>query len=205
MKYKALTVARECGSGGGKIAGHLAGKLGWKLLDKDLLAEISNRAQVSLGQANDLDERIDPWVRRITRPLWGKTGDGTAAFVPVDLFDADQEASVVRQIIEEAYSTGDCVIVGRGSQCILQARDDVFHAFVYAPWRERLQRAQKLVAPGTDVNAFLQDTDNQRLQYVRHHYGQNWLDPHLYDLMISSHNCLEMTAQLILQAMDAVQ
>jgi hypothetical protein len=45
--------------------------------------------------------------------------------------------------------------------------------------------------------------DEQRLEYVRRHYGENRLNPHLYDLMINSHNQCERAAQLILLAMDA--
>ena len=40
---------------------------------------------------------------------------------------------LTRRIIEEAAEIGDCVIVGRGSQCILQQREDTFHVFIYAP------------------------------------------------------------------------
>ena len=39
-----------------------------------------------------------------------------------------------------AYEAGSCVVVGRGAQCILQAKADVFHAFVYAPLRVRIHR-----------------------------------------------------------------
>jgi hypothetical protein len=45
--------------------------------------------------------------------------------------------------------------------------------------------------------------DAQRLEYVRRYYGENRLDPHLYDLMINSHNQSEAAARLILLAMDA--
>ena len=40
MKYRALTVSREYGSGGGEIADIIAKELGWRLVDKDLIAEI---------------------------------------------------------------------------------------------------------------------------------------------------------------------
>jgi len=40
---------------------------------------------------------------------------------------------ISQKIIEKAYSDGNAVIVGRGSQCVLQHKPDVFHVFVYAP------------------------------------------------------------------------
>jgi cytidylate kinase len=203
MKYRVLTIAREYGSGGAEIAGLVAGRLGWKLVHEALLTEISSRAKVPIADAVVLDEHIDPWLHRLIRPLWGKGGDGVLAITSVDIFDADAEAALAKLIIQEAHSLGNCVIVGRGSQCVLQAKPDVFHAFVYAPRADRVRRAGARAAPGADVNQLLYTMDQQRLDYVRRHYGENRLDPHLYDLMINSRNHPEMAARLILLAMEA--
>lgn len=102
MQYEALTIAREYGSGGAEIAGIVASSLGWKLVDKALLAGVSSRANVPVGDAAVLDEQVDPWLYRIMRPLWGKGADGISAIALVDLFDADVEAALAKQIIQEA-------------------------------------------------------------------------------------------------------
>jgi len=203
MQYRALTIAREYGSGGAEIAGTVASRLGWKLVDKELLTEISSRANVPLADAAVLDERVDPWLYRIMRPLWEMSAAGISAITPVHPFDADTEAALAKQVIQEAYCLGNCVIVGRGAQCVLQSKPDVFHGFVYARWADRVHRARARVPHGADVNEFLHLMDDQRLEYVRRYYGENRLDPHLYDLMINSHNQSEAAARLILLAMDA--
>lgn len=92
MDYRVLTVDREFGSGGGRIAKEIADRLGWKLALKD-----ENR------------------------------------------FDPDVITELTKQIIQSAYADGDCVLGGRGPQCILQAKMDAFHAFVYAPHRTKVQ------------------------------------------------------------------
>ena len=46
MKYRVLTVNREFGSGGGRIAQTVAGWLGWKLLDRDIIDAIAYAAHV---------------------------------------------------------------------------------------------------------------------------------------------------------------
>lgn len=202
MKYKVLTIAREYGSGGAEIAAIVAHSLGWRLIDKALLAEVGSRAKVPVDAAVVLDERVDPWLHRMTRPLWGRGGDGFSAIAPVDLFDADAAADAARQVIEEAYDDGNCVIVGRGAQCVLRGKPDVFHVFVYAGWTDRVHRVQARVPPGTDVNALLHAMDDRRLDYIRHHFGENRLDPKLYDLMINAHNQPEAEARLIVSAME---
>ncbi len=202
MTYRALTVSREYGSGGGEIAHFIAHELGWRLVDKELIAEIGRRGNVSVHAAAQFDERVDPWIHRITRPVWGYGADGVSIIAPVDVFDAEEAAYLTKQIIEEAYKVGECVIVGRGAQCILQGRKDVFHAFIYARWEDRVRRIKNRVEPGTNVKALIRSMDAERMEYVRRHYKRNRMDPYLYDIMIESKNQPDKTAQLIISAMQ---
>jgi cytidylate kinase len=120
------------------------------------------------------------------------------------MFDAEKAAGLAKRVIEEAYKIGQCVIVGRGAQCILRDKADVFHAFIYARWADRVKRLQTRVNPGTDINALIRFMDAQRVEYVRLHYKQNWLNPYLYDIMIDSKNQTEQAARLIISAMRMV-
>jgi cytidylate kinase len=202
VQFKALTIAREYGSGGAEIASMIASELGWKLVDKTLIAEICNKARVSAEEGSVMDERIDPWLHRITRSLWGKSPDGFSTPVPMELFDAAAAAALARRVIKEAYAIGNRVIVGRGSQCILQDKEDVFHTFVYAQWADRVRRIQMRETHHTDLAALIHSVDEERLRYVRLNYGENQADPHLYDLMVNSKSRISATAGLILMAME---
>jgi cytidylate kinase len=201
MRYRALTISREYGSGGTEIAGISARDLGWKLVDTEVVAEISRIEQVDLSEVAAVDGRVDPWIHRITRSIWGMGADGISMVAPVKLFDAEEAAFMAKAVIEEAYKVGNCVIVGRGSPCILQDKEDVFHAFVYARWEDRVRRIKQRVEPGTDVEAFIRAMDAERLEYVRLHYKRNRLDPYLYDLMIDPKNQPEKTARIIIAVM----
>jgi CMP/dCMP kinase len=202
MKYKALTVSREYGSGGAEIAHIISRELGWKLIDKELISEISRREQVSADEAAALDEKVDPWIHRVTRSVWGLGADGFSPIAPVDLFDAAKAAYLTKQVIEEAYKTGECVIVGRGSQCILHGRNNVFHAFIYANWEDRVRRIKDRVEPGTDIESLIHSMDEERIEYIRLHFRQKRLDPHLYDIMIDSKNQPEKIARIIISSMQ---
>ena len=201
MKYRALTVSREYGSGGTEIASIIARELGWRLVNKDLIAEISRREQVSPSEVAAVDERVDPWIYRIIRSIWSTGVDGVSAIVPAKQFDAEEAAFMAKVIIEEAYKIGNCLIVGRGSPCILQDKDDVFHAFIYARWKDRVRRISQRVEPGTDVEALIRSMDAERMEYVRLYYKRNRLDPYLYDLMIDPKNQTEKAARIIIAAM----
>ena len=204
MKYRALTISREYGSGGGEIADIIAKDLGWRLVDKDLIDEISRTEKVSPSEVAAFDEKVDPWIHRITRTVWGLGADGISVVAPVNMFDAEKAASLAKRIVTEAYNMGKCVIVGRGSQCILRNKPDVFHAFVYGRLEDRVRKIQARIKPGTDVAALIRATDAQRVEYIRVHYKEKWMNPYMYDIMIDSKNQNEKTARLIISAMQMV-
>ncbi len=185
--FRIVTVAREYGSGGAGIAQLLADHLDWKLLDRCLVEKIAQLACVDPKLAEQYDERPDPWINRIVRALWqGGLIRGTMAGPMPELFDADTMASLSRQVIEEAAAIGDCVIVGRASQCILQQRSDVFHVFIYAPRGERLDRIRSRHASRAEAEIALEARDQERAALIRRFFNQDWANRHLYDLMISS-------------------
>ena len=204
MDYRVLTVSREFGSGGGRIAQSIARRLGWKLLDGALIDEIACEARVDPDVVSRFDEHVDGWPSRMNRQAM--RGAAMAAGVLLEqekCFDEDAMASLSRQIIEHAYEVGNCVIVGRGAQCILQSKADVFHAFVYAPLRIRIHRLRTRLEPGANIEQRVRDVDTERAHYLKLRFGREWNNPHLYDLMISSADDEEKTARIIEFAMEA--
>jgi cytidylate kinase len=204
MKYRALTVAREFGSGGGRIAHVVAQRLGWKLLDQEIIGRIAQAAHVDSRVVKHYDERVDSWLRRINEEAI--RGVAVASGRPLgedDIFDARTMVELSRKIIEEAYEAGNCVIVGRGAQCVLEHKRDAFHVFVYGPLRERIMRLKKRLETGAEVEQRLRAVDGERAKYLHQQFGRHWCDPHLYDLMLRSSDDEEAAARVILYAMNA--
>ena len=185
--FRVLTIAREYGSGGALVGRHISEQLGWKLLDRAFIENIARAAKVDPQLAQRLDERTDSWLERIGRQgLWRGALEGIVVVSQPDFFDAETMAALAQNMIEEAYQRGNCVIVGRGAQCVLQGRKDVFHVFIYAPWAERVARIQQRLPDKTDIQGLIRTTDRQRADYIRTYFGCNWMNPHLYHLMICS-------------------
>jgi len=206
--YRIVTVAREYASGGGRIAQLLAGRLGWKLLDRCLVEEIAQAASVEPQVAEKYDERPDPWFNRLAEALWRSPGLRGYMGGPVpNWFDGEVAARLTRRLIEEAAEIGDCVIVGRGSQCILQPCEDAFHVFIYAPRCEKLERLRTRDPQLTKSEAekTLDTQDNIRAAYVRDQFGQDWTNRHLYQLLISSSLGVDAAVSIILSAMHVAK
>lgn len=205
---RVVTVAREYASGGGRIAQMLAGRLGWKLLDRCLVEKIAKTARVKTEIAEKFDERPDPWLDRLAEVFWQSPGlRGYMGGRVQGRFDGEVAVNLTRRIIEEAADMGDCVIVGRGSQCILQQREDAFHVFVYAPRSERLARLIRRDPrlSKSEAEKRLEAEDAIRAAYVRDHYGEDWQNRHLYHLMLSSCIGEKEAVSTILSALHIAQ
>jgi cytidylate kinase len=184
----------------------LASRLEWKLLDRCLVEKIAESARIKPEVAEKFDERPDPWLDRLAEVFW-KSPDlrGYMGGRVPGRFDGEVAAHLTRRIIEEAAAMGNCVIVGRGSQCILQQREDAFHVFIFAPRGERLARVLRRDAGLTKAEAQkkLDAEDAARAAYVRDHYGEDWQNRHLYHLMLSSCLGVDEAASIILSALHS--
>ncbi len=202
MAYRVLTVNREFGSGGGRIAQTIAEWLGWKLLDRDIIDAIAYAAHVDCSVVRHYDEHVDSWLRRINQQAMRSAALAAGLELGENsVFDAEEMVKISRKIVEEAYNEGNCVIVGRGSQCILQHKPDVYHVFVYAPYLDRLGRLKDRLDKGVHAEQRIRLVDEERAKYMQQYYGKCWTNPHLYDLMISSRVDEDLTARAILYAM----
>lgn len=206
MGYRVLTVSREFGSGGGRIAKIAADRLGWKLIDRELIEAISRTAHVDTSVVTRFDERPESWVGRMNRrAMMGAALAAGVTPAEENCFDRDVMSEMTRKIVENAYDDGNCVLVGRGAQCILQQKKDAFHVFVYAPFCERVCRLRSRLGSGVNIEERIHAVDGERAHYMQQSFGKDWQNPHLYDLMISSREDEEMTAQVILAAMAEVR
>lgn len=200
--YRVLTVSREYGSGGIFVARRAAEELGWKLLDSALIEAIVEKANVDPAVAKRYDEKVDPWLHRVSRKaLWHGAFDSVAQLSDTDVFDAQTVAILTRRVVLEAAELGGCVIVGRGGQCLLSDREDAFHVFIHAPRTFRLKLLRERLGDRQGLEQAMETTDHERADYIRLNYNRDMYDRHLYDLMLNTRRGLEMATRVVLYEM----
>jgi cytidylate kinase len=193
-----ITLSRAHGSGGHEIARRVAESLGWRLVDRALIEEVARLARIPPEEAEAFDERVDPWVVRLARGLWGGSAEAFAGPPQGTVPHADLMADLTRRAVLQAAAAGQCVILGRGAQCILAGRDDTLRVFVTAPTEDRLRRLRPRYRDEAAAAAALVDVDRARNAYVRRYYGCDRTDPGCYDLMINSRLGIEQVVRMIL-------
>ena len=205
MPVRIITIEREYGSGGAMIARRLAQILDWKIWDEELTAEIARVAKVDHLAAARCDERCDTFLSRLFK-VYARGSYERA--LPIDgsrQFDADRMVEVLRNVIEGAASRGNCVIVGRGSACILRNRPDAFHAFVYAPVDEKIRRVMSLGKTEKEARQLVEEVDAERGEFIKHYFGTQWPSRSLYNMMINSEFGDEFVTGMILLSVAALE
>ncbi|HYB67121.1 MAG TPA: cytidylate kinase-like family protein [Candidatus Acidoferrales bacterium] len=195
---RVITITHQCGSGGTQLASLIARKFGWELLDAHLVDRIARISDLDMETSAQFDKQAALWWRRLRHACVNPTA--CCPFVSPRWLDEPDEDSVhdlAAHLIQSAADVGECVLVGRGAQCLLNGRSDVFNVLVNAPLEKRVQALQAQYPECTDVHALLAVKDSQRAGYIHRHYGRNWLDPMLYDLCVSTSIGFDRAATLI--------
>jgi cytidylate kinase len=184
---RAVTISREYGSGGGEIAARLARRLGWRLVDHELVARLAQALGESEDETEAFDEHAENFIWRMLEGL-RFVSPWTIVEQPRS-FGEDQarRRAALASVIEAATALGDVVIVGRGAQAILADRRDVLHIRIVAPLAARIAyvvRRENLAPDAARARILTVDRDRAHyLQEVEHARPDN---PHLYDLTINT-------------------
>ena len=203
IMFRILTVTREYGSGGSVIAKKVAEQLGWNLLDREFIGAVARSAHIDAETVGKYDEQVDSWWRKFHHGgLRAAAIYSGATPNDVQFVDAETMATFTRRVIAQAAANGNCVIVGRGAQCVLRGCKDAFHVFIYSPWEERASRVRNRVKSPEDVCELIRLADHERATYVQTYYRCDWKDPHLYHMMISTQLGTETAAEMIVDAVE---
>jgi cytidylate kinase len=205
MIIQAITIEREFGCGGSAIAAKLAELLGWKLWDHELTQEIARLTHSSPQAVEKREWKNDPAVYRVFKSfLRGAFEGGLPPTDRLELLDARRIAAVSEQVVNQAFSTGPCVIVGRGSQYFLRDRNDVFRVFLYASRNSKIHR---LITTGIPQEKAIEDVDTidkDRAAFVKQYFKLNWPDRHLHDAMLSTERGDSFVAEILAQCAQRV-
>jgi cytidylate kinase len=186
MSIRIIVIEREYGAGAPTIAGALATRLGWKLWDRELTAEIARIAQVDPEAATRCDERCDTLLHRLAKTFWRGSYERAMPLVESGVFDTDTLVELSEQVVTRLAEAGNCIIVGRGAPYFLRERADVFSVMLYADHEEKLRRLMSDGMPRDQAEEGIANVDRDRAAFVRQYFGLTWPDRTLYRMWVNT-------------------
>lgn len=201
--FNVLTIAREYGSGGADIGSKVAELLNWEYVDKQIVERVAAREKVDPAWVAREDERSIGWWERVMSSFRHGGPDYYVGEIGESGLDHDELQQFTAGVIQEAAKVGKCVIIGRGSQCVLRRDPHVLKVLVYAPLAERVARMKLRQPHEHDLPALLHRIDSERAHYTRSYYGCDWSNRGLYHLCLNSTLGIDTCAKLIVQTIQS--
>jgi len=184
-----ITVSRECGSGGTRLAEQLAESLDYAFFDRQVMLEIAQSAQISDRLLNSLDEKglnmVEEWIAALVqdRHLW-----------------PDQFMRHLMKVIGTIGNNGRAVVVGRGAHFVL-APEQTLRVRVIASLDKRVADiAERYQISHEDARTRVFKTDADRRAFSRKYFYSDLSEPLNYDLIF---NMDQMGVQSATQAVKA--
>jgi cytidylate kinase len=181
-----ITVSREFGAGGSDLARLLGERLGWLVLDHELVFRCAKRLNIDTAAVERMHECPPSLLARLSAALLVSPPDAPGIDTS-HLLRIDSIAEAAHESIREAADNPPLIVVGHGTQCLFAQRRDALHVRLFAPLDVRVTRLRDRYGWTAAVaSAKARQMDDDRRRYVQRYFHQDLREPLLYDVQINT-------------------
>lgn len=174
-QLRVITISRETGSGGRTLAARLAKRLGFELIDRQIVDKLSHDTGARERLIASLDERT-----RSAVGLWVE-GILTGRYI-----DQSEYANALCRSVSTLAEHGDSVIIGRGANVILGPRGGL-HIRVIAPPEVRVQNLMRHMGMAPrEAREHIDLCDEERRRFYAEFLNADIDNPNDYHLVINT-------------------
>lgn len=186
-KQVMISISREFGSGGRRIAEKVAEDLGLPLYDRNLLDAIAKEKDVDAEHLQKFDEKP-------RNPILSRSVSGHSNSMEENLVKMQFE-----YLQKKADSGESFVVLGRCAETALKGREGLVSVFVLGDREEKLVHVKdKYQLSDTEATLKMVRHDKKRKLYHNRYSDFKWGDSRGYDLCINSSRLgIEKTAAMI--------
>ncbi len=172
-----ITVSRLAGSGGRTLATLLAKRLELEFHDQSLVEKIAREQNLPDHVVDQLDEKsvssANLWVQGVLKQRF---------------FMKSEYKAALTSVITNLAKDGNALFLGRGANLILGSTATL-RIRVVASLPFRLERLRQKTGVGkAETRAFLDESDNQRQEFVRKIFHTDPGNPENFDLVFNADN-----------------
>lgn len=191
-----ITISRQFGSAGRSIGKAVAERLGYAYYDKEIIEKLAEETGLSAKYIEDAGEYASS-ANIFSYAFVGRTIAGES----VEDFLWKKQCELILEIAKK----GECVIVGRGADYILEDWEDAFHVFIHADKEKRAKRIVELYGE-TDVKLEkrLLDKDKKRAANYKYYTDTIWGMAENYTLSLDSgvigiDGCVDIICRMVME------
>jgi len=181
-----ITISRQFGAGGITLGKMVAEKFGYSFADTEVISKVAELANVSTHFVETVEKeaggRFSKIISRmVSKPLVERVLKDEHGYIDEKIY-LDYLVLIIAQIADE----GDVVIMGRGSQYILNDHPDAYHLLLIDEFENRVKfMIKNYDLPRKQAVQIVKAEDKRRLN-LYHKLGKtDYDDPRLYHLVLN--------------------
>jgi len=187
-----VTISREAGSGGAELARLLGDRLGWAVLDKELVERLASDLELEPRALKMMDETRANWFSETLLNLFNSRLVAQHSYV-----------ELLGNVVALSASAGPVVVVGRGAHLILPPEPGV-RVRLIAPKLTRVAAFAR--AEGLDhqtARRKIEKIDADRHAFIRRNFRSDPEDTSLFDLVLNADTFgHDGSIELIIQSLE---
>ncbi|MGQ0467005.1 MAG: AAA family ATPase [Sporichthyaceae bacterium] len=182
MSFRVICLSAVDGSGGTEVGPLVADRLGYRLVNEEIVALAAQQADVEPALVADVERRKSFANRLLDRLGPAAAGASMGAYVPHTIDDLPTDGALrdlIRTTIEQVAEAGAAVIVAHAASFALRDRTDTLRVFLTASPETRTARL-------SESGKQLAKLDSNRADYLKRFYDVGAEAPHHYDLVLNT-------------------
>lgn len=195
-----ITIGRQYGSGGRRLAQMLSEHFNIPLYDKDLI----NRVSEETGIAGEFFKKVDEQPSDSFFSMFlNSFSYGNSCNCEDSVLSGNSLFCMQSKVIRNIAAEGDCIFVGRCADYILRDRDGVLSIFVTADLEDRIKRVAEYEGISEQsAKDVIEKADKSRAAYYNFYTEKRWGRGSSYDICLNSskislEQCMDFITQIL--------
>lgn len=183
-----ITISRQFGAGGRTLGNMISEKLGYSLVDEDIIERVAQEARVSPNWVKSIENEAGGTLLRyisgmgpFRKSYVDRLSDHRKGYIDGHIY-----VDLLHKIIGQMADDGDTVIIGRGGQYILKDHPDAVHLLLVADVEHRIDFMEKQYNLSRKQATLVVEKQSKRRKNLYRYFGrEDYDDPSLYHLVLN--------------------
>jgi cytidylate kinase len=199
-----ITISRQFGAGGKTLGKMIADKFGYTFADSEIIKMVAEMANVSTHFVETVEKeaggKFSKFISKmVSKPLVERVLKDERGYIDEEIY-LDYLVLIIAQMGDD----GDVVILGRGSQYILNDHPDAYHVLLIDEFDNRVRFMKEHYDLSESRAISVVKSEDKRRKNLYQKLGKTDYDnPFLYHLVLNmSKVSLEQALQLVCKLVD---
>jgi len=183
-----ITISRQFGAGGITLGKMVAKELNYSFVDTEIIKMVAEMANVSTNFVETVEKEAGGKFSKlitklVSKPLLDRILKDERGYIDEEIY-LDYLVLIIAQMADE----GNVVILGRGSQYILQDHPDAYHFLLIDEFENRVRFMQEHYSLSQSrAEQVVKSEDKRRLNLYRKLHKTDYDRSSLYHLVLNMH------------------